>query len=138
MAYAGELRPTEAWEILKADPSAQLIDVRTRPEWSFVGIPDLAALGKKPILIAWQVYPAMHANPTFIDEVRRAAPSLDAPLLFICRSGVRSRAAAEVMTEEGYRRCYNVAEGFEGQADAEQHRGREAGWKAAGLPWTQA
>jgi len=138
MAYAGELRPTEAWELLKADPSAQLIDVRTRPEWSFVGLPNLDAVGKKPVLIAWQVYPAMQANPTFIDEVRRAAPSPDTPLLFICRSGARSRAAAEAMTEAGYRRCYNVAEGFEGEVDAEQHRGREAGWKAAGLPWAQA
>ncbi len=138
MAYAGDLRPTEAWEMLRADPSAQLIDVRTRPEWSFVGVPSLDADGRKPVFIAWQVYPAMHANPTFIDEVRRVAPSPDAPLLFICRSGARSRAAAEAMTEAGYRRCYNVAEGFEGQIDAEQHRGHKAGWKAAGLPWTQA
>ena len=75
MAYAGDLRPTEAWEMLRADPSAQLIDVRTRPEWSFVGVPSLDAVGQRPVFIAWQVYPAMHANPTFIDEVRRVAPS---------------------------------------------------------------
>jgi rhodanese-related sulfurtransferase len=137
MAYAGELRPTEAWDVLKADPSAQLIDVRTPPEWTFVGVPDLQAVGKKPVLISWQVFPDMHANPTFLDEVRRVAPSVDAPLLFICRSGARSRAAAEAVTAAGYRRCYNVAEGFEGQVNAERHRGRNAGWKAAGLPWTQ-
>ena len=137
MAYAGELRPTEAWEMLNADSSAQLIDVRTLPEWIFVGVPNLDALGRKPIFVAWQIYPAMHANPAFVDEVRKAAPSVDAPLLFICRSGARSRAAAEAMTDAGYRRCYNVAEGFEGQVDAEQHRGHSAGWKAAGLPWTQ-
>lgn len=137
MAYAGDLRPTEAWEMLNAEPSAQLIDVRTRPEWMFVGIPDLDKAGKKAVLIAWQVYPAMHANPTFVDEVRSLAPSFDTPLLFICRSGARSRAAAEAMTEAGYRYCYNVAEGFEGQVDAERHRGRAAGWKAAGLPWAQ-
>jgi rhodanese-related sulfurtransferase len=137
MAYAGELRPAEAWEMLKADPSAQLVDVRTRPEWTFVGVPDLDKIGKKTIFIAWQVYPAMQVNPTFADEIRRAVPSLETPLLFICRSGARSRAAAEAMTDVGYRSCYNVAEGFEGQVDAERHRGRKAGWKAADLPWTQ-
>jgi rhodanese-related sulfurtransferase len=137
MAYAGDLRPTEAWELLKAEQAAQLVDVRTRPEWSFVGIPDLGSIGKKPILLAWQAYPAMQVNPMFAEELRRTVSSPETPLLFICRSGTRSRAAAETMTAAGYRRCYNVAEGFEGQVDAEGHRGRKAGWKAAGLPWNQ-
>jgi rhodanese-related sulfurtransferase len=137
MAYAGDLRPTEAWELLKAEPAAQLVDVRTQPEWAFVGIPNLDSIGKKPVLLPWQTYPAMQLNPTFAEELRRVAPSPEATLLFICRSGVRSRAAAETMTALGYRRCYNVAEGFEGQVDAEGHRGRKAGWKAAGLPWNQ-
>ena len=138
MAYAGDLRPTEAWELLKAESAAQLVDVRTQPEWTFVGIPDLGSLRRKPILLSWQTYPAMQINPTFAEELRRAVPSPELPLLFICRSGTRSRAAAEEMTALGYRRCYNVAEGFEGQVDAEGHRGHEAGWKAAGLPWNQA
>ncbi len=137
MAYAGDLRPTEAWELLKTEPAAQLVDVRTRPECSFVGIPDLESIGKRPILLAWQAYPAMQINPTFGEELRRIAPSAETPLLFICRSGTRSGAAAETMTALGYRRCYNVAEGFEGQVDAEGHRGQKAGWKAAGLPWSQ-
>jgi rhodanese-related sulfurtransferase len=137
MAYAGDLRPTEAWELLKAEPAAQLVDVRTRPEWTFVGIPDLDSIGKKPILLAWQAYPAMQINPAFTEELRRVVSSPEVPLLFICRSGARSRAAAETMTAAGYRRCYNVAEGFEGQVDVEGHRGRKAGWKAAGLPWNQ-
>ena len=137
MAYAGDLRPTEAWELLKAEPAAQLVDVRTRPEWTFVGIPDLDSIGKKPVLLAWQAYPAMQINPAFAEELRRVVASPEAPLLFICRSGTRSRAAAETMTAVGYRRCYNVAEGFEGQVDVEGHRGRKAGWKAAGLPWHQ-
>ncbi len=137
MAYAGDLRPTEAGELLKAEPAAQLVDVRTRPEWTFVGIPDLDSIGKKPVLLVWQDYPAMQINPTFAEELRRAVSSPEAPLLFICRSGARSRAAAEAMAAVGYRRCYNVAEGFEGQVDVEGHRGRKAGWKAAGLPWHQ-
>ena len=137
MAYAGDLRPTEAWEMLKVEPAAQLVDVRTQPEWSFVGIPDLDPIGKRPILLAWQAYPAMHINPTFVEELKRLVPSPSTPLLFICRSGARSRAAAAAMTAQGYQRCYNVAEGFEGQVDAEGHRGRKAGWKAARLPWNQ-
>jgi rhodanese-related sulfurtransferase len=79
----------------------------------------------------------MQINPAFAEELRRVVSSPEAPLLFICRSGARSRAAAETMTAAGYRRCYNVAEGFEGQVDVEGHRGRKAGWKAAGLPWQQ-
>lgn len=138
MAYAGDLTPTEAWDLLKADQSAQLIDVRTSPEWTFVGTPDLGAIGKRTTLIPWQSYPSMQINPTFAEDIRRLSPSPEAPLLFICRSGARSRAAAEMVADAGYRRCYNVADGFEGPVDAEGHRGRRAGWKAAGLPWTQS
>jgi len=123
--------------MLKGEPTAQLIDVRTRPEWTFVGVPDLDTIGKQPAFVSWQVYPTMQTNAAFADEIRRIAPSVDAPLLFICRSGARSRAAAEAVTALGYRRCYNVAEGFEGQTDHDGHRGRQAGWKAAGLPWIQ-
>lgn len=137
MAYAGDVKATEAWELLKAEPDARLIDVRTLPEWSFVGAPNLAALGKSVAFIAWQIYPGMQVNPSFADDVRGLSPSPDTPLFFLCRSGTRSRAAAEAMTALGYRRCYNVADGFEGQVDADRHRGRRAGWKSAGLPWIQ-
>lgn len=137
MAYAGDLRPTEAWKLLQTERDALLIDVRSLPEWSFVGIPDLESLNKELVLLSWQVYPTMQMNAEFAAALRKRVPSLDTPLLFICRSGARSRSAAEAMTAEGYRRCYNVAEGFEGHHDAERHRGRAAGWKAAGLPWTQ-
>lgn len=138
MTYSGDLSPTDAWNLLKADRGAQLVDVRTPPEWTFVGVPDLGMIGKKTALVPWQSYPGMQVNATFAEDVRRISASPEAPLLFICRSGARSRAAAEAMTGAGYRRCYNVADGFEGPVDAEGHRGRQAGWKAAGLPWTQS
>jgi rhodanese-related sulfurtransferase len=85
MAYAGDLRPTEAWELLKAEPAAQLVDVRTRPEWTFVGIPDLDSIGKKPVLLAWQDYPAMQINPTFAESSaawsrRRRRPAVHLPI----------------------------------------------------------
>ncbi len=58
-------------------------------------------------------------------------------MLLLCRSGVRSKAAAEFLTALGYQSCWNVDEGFEGPHDETKHRGLVAGWKADGLPWAQ-
>lgn len=135
--YAGEIDPKAAWALLQQDPAAILVDVRTAPEWSYVGLPDLGGLGRQPAKIAWQVYPAMEVNPGFAEQVAAAGAGPDTPLLFLCRSGVRSLAAARLMTAQGYSRCYNVTGGFEGPHDADRHRGTVAGWKQAGLPWTQ-
>ncbi|MEL6481227.1 MAG: rhodanese-like domain-containing protein, partial [Pseudomonadota bacterium] len=35
-----EMGPAEAWEMLASNPSARMVDVRTKAEWSFVGLPD--------------------------------------------------------------------------------------------------
>ena len=137
MAYAGDLKPTDAWKLLAEDKKAQLVDVRTRPEWAFVGLPDLSSLGKRAMLQSWQIFPAMDVDANFAAAVAQQIPDRDAPILFLCRSGGRSRAAATAMTQQGYRKCFNVAEGFEGNLDAERHRGKVGGWKAAGLPWAQ-
>jgi len=137
MSYAGDLKPTEAWKLLTENRGAQLVDVRTRPEWMFVGLPDLTSLGRRPVLQSWQVFPGMEIDANFTAELTDQLADKEAPLLFICRSGGRSRAAAQAMTAAGYRHCYNVAEGFEGNPDAERHRGKTGGWKAAGLPWVQ-
>jgi rhodanese-related sulfurtransferase len=136
MTYAGDVTPSDAWSELGNDKAAQLVDVRTKPEWAFVGVPDLARHGKKPVLLAWQDYPAMQVNPNFAAELARAVPDRNAPLYFLCRSGARSRAAAMAATEAGYKSCYNILDGFEGGLDPARHRGK-AGWKAAGLPWLQ-
>ena len=140
--YAGDLPVTEAWRLLNSDPRAQLIDVRTVAEWSYVGVPDLAALGRELITVEWQRFPDMGVNPDFAVETKaalaRAGAAPDAPLLFLCRSGVRSRAAAIAMSQAGFSRAYNLAGGFEGDLDAERHRGSKSGWKAAGLPWRQS
>ena len=137
MSYAGDLKPTDAWKLLSENRNAQLVDVRTRPEWMFVGLPDLTSLGRRPVLQSWQVFPGMEIDANFTAELTDQLADKEAPLLFICRSGGRSRAAAQAMTAAGYRRCYNVAEGFEGNPDTERHRGKTGGWKAAGLPWVQ-
>ena len=135
--YAGDVAPATAWKILSEQKDAVLIDVRTRPEWNFVGLPDLEPLAKKPALVEWQVFPSMQPNPDFVSALSSALANKDAPLLFLCRSGARSAAAAKAMTAAGYSTCLNVADGFEGPLNAEAKRGAAGGWKAAGLPWRQ-
>ena len=135
--YAGDVDVTEAWEAIKSDPGAVLVDVRTQAEWNFVGVPDLSEGGKQPVLVEWQVFPTMEINASFIDTVSAAAPDKSQPVYFLCRSGARSKSAAMAMTQAGYATCYNISDGFEGGHDADQHRGRTSGWKARGLPWVQ-
>jgi rhodanese-related sulfurtransferase len=135
--YAGDVDAKRAWEILAAEPKAILVDVRTKPEWEFVGVPSLDTLGRQPLFIAWQVYPTMDVNPRFADDLTAAGIAKDATVLFICRSGGRSRSAAIAATAAGYRTCYNVSGGFEGPHDPLRHRGGSDGWKALGLPWVQ-
>jgi rhodanese-related sulfurtransferase len=135
--YAGDVAPTTAWKILSEYKDAILIDCRTRAEWNYVGLPDLETLGKKPALIEWQVFPSMQPNSEFVAALSGALADKEAPLLFICRSGARSAAAAKAMTAAGYSTCLNVADGFEGPLDAQAKRGTAGGWKAAGLPWRQ-
>lgn len=136
-AYAGDLTPAVAWDLIDQEGHAVLIDVRTQPEWQFVGLPDLGQFGRQAALIDWQIYPEMTINPEFIARLREAAPDVDAPVLFLCRSGARSRAAAIAAAEAGYSKAYNISDGFEGGPNADQQRGKVGGWKAAGLPWRQ-
>jgi len=129
--------PGQAWQALQSDPQAQLVDVRTEAEWTFVGLPDLDDAGKQPVLIPWQVYPAMQVHPDFVGALRKAGLTPEHRIHFLCRSGARSMAAAQAAQAAGFPQVFNVAEGFEGNPDAEGHRGVVAGWKAEGLPWRQ-
>lgn len=135
--YAGDKTATEAWEILKNDPRAILVDVRTTAEWNFVGVPDLGALAKDITLVSWAVFPDMHVNPDFIKDVAEASEGPEAPIFFLCRSGVRSIAAAKAMSNAGHKASYNILSGFEGDKDVAGHRGVSRGWKAEGLDWIQ-
>ncbi|MFN8076182.1 MAG: rhodanese-like domain-containing protein [Kineosporiaceae bacterium] len=135
MAYAGDLTPQQAWDLLAADERAVLVDVRTAAEWTYVGVPELAALGRETALIEWVTFPGGARNPQFVEQVRQVVPE-GAPVVFLCRSGVRSVAAAEAVTAAGLT-AYNVLEGFEGGLDDVLHRG-VGGWKATGLPWRQS
>ncbi|MEM8823395.1 MAG: rhodanese-like domain-containing protein [Pseudomonadota bacterium] len=138
-----EVGPREAWEMLSNDTAAALIDVRTRPEWSFVGGPDLSELNRDVIQLEWKSWPDMSPNPAFVGALMSEVGELPSRLLFICRSGARSMQAAQAVSEalaaEGHSvDCINVAEGFEGDLDAEGKRGGLNGWKARGLAWRQS
>jgi rhodanese-related sulfurtransferase len=129
LPYEGALLPAEAHALMKS--GARLVDVRTRPELQYVGrIPGSVA-------IEWQTYPGGKPNEGFLDELASAAAK-DDEVLFLCRSGARSNAAAQAAASAGWKHSYNVLEGFEGDKDAEQHRNTLGGWRKAGLPWTQS
>jgi rhodanese-related sulfurtransferase len=136
MSYAGNVNPAEAYAALQADPDAVLVDVRTSAEWSYVGLPDLSDIGKHVIPLEWQRFPDGALNTTFVEQLRETGVGEGAPIYFLCRSGVRSAAAADVATAAGLGPAYNVSDGFEGPLDHEGHR-TVAGWKVAGLPWRQ-
>ncbi len=141
MTYAGDIDAREAWSLLERDGKAQLVDVRSAAEWTFVGVPDLKGLGKAAILVEWQSFPGMGRNANFEAQasgrLREAGATDDTPVLFLCRSGARSQAAASAMTAAGYKKCFNIAGGFEGDLDAAKHRGQAGGWKFRRLPWVQ-
>ena len=135
--YAGDLDPNAAWNLLAQEVGANLVDVRTDAEWNYVGVPDIAGLDKPLIKVSWKLFPAMQVNTDFVDTLATQITDKKQPLLFLCRSGIRSKSAAAEMTKAGYTQCYNITEGFEGDRDEAHHRGRRGGWKLRGLPWTQ-
>jgi len=136
-----DVDPRTAWHALEMSADAVLVDVRTKAEWTYVGLPKLDTLGKTPLLIEWQTFPSMAMNSTFVPTLTTALTeagcSATTDIYFLCRSGVRSLAAAKAMIEAGWSNCFNIAGGFEGSPDTAGQRGKVNGWKAAGLPWFQ-
>jgi len=130
LPYSGAVLPSEAYYLMHHLEHVRLVDVRTQAEWQFVGVVPEA------LCLEWRSFPGMVHNEGFIDALRVQA-DLAAPLLFMCRSGVRSDEAARAAHEAGFTAVYNVLEGFEGERDAAQQRGRVNGWKARSLPWVQ-
>lgn len=122
----------QAWDLLKTDPSAVLIDVRTEAEWNFVGVPDLSPINKSVYLVEWAA--GGIPNPLFVNQAGEAAPDKDAPVLLLCRSGARSAAAMNALADAGWKNPINVVAGFEGDLDEARHR--VGGWKF-NLPWIQ-
>ena len=126
--YAGDVTPQQAWQWVQAG-QAVLVDVRTDAEREWVGrVPGAAP-------VAWKQWPGMAMNADFDAQLRAAVPA-GTPVVLLCRSGVRSVAAARRATELGLT-AYNILEGFEGDLDGQAHRGGTSGWRLRGLPWQQ-
>ena len=135
LTYAGSLSPAEAFELFQLDPSARLIDVRTRAELDWVGRP--AIDGAQYAHIEWIRYPGSVPNAEFIEQLRQVATP-DTPVVFLCRSAARSKLAAVAAQKEGYGKAYDLLEGFEGDKDGQGHRKTVSGWCFRGLPWIGA
>ena len=128
LPYAGALLPREAHALMQS--GGQLVDVRTQAELYWVGrVPG-------SMFVEWNSYPGGQLNSQFLAQLAEVT-SKDSPVMFLCRSGNRSHFAAIAATQAGWRECYNILEGFEGDRDASQHRSSVNGWKRAGLPWLQ-
>jgi rhodanese-related sulfurtransferase len=133
--YAGAVTPREAFALLQADSNVKLIDVRTDAERDWVG--RVAIAGEQHGAVQWSTWPGGLPNPDFVRQLSSVAGKDDV-LLFLCRSGVRSRHAAKLATEHGFAHSFDILEGFEGGKDGAGHRKTVEGWCKAGLPWVGA
>jgi rhodanese-related sulfurtransferase len=133
--YAGAVTPQEAFALLQLDAGVKLVDVRTNAERDWIGRPAIPE--SQHGAVQWSLYPGGAPNPDFATQLQQAADKEDV-VLFLCRSGVRSRHAARVATELGYTNAFDILEGFEGDRDGEGHRKTVGGWCKAGLPWVGA
>jgi rhodanese-related sulfurtransferase len=133
--YAGAVTPHEAFALAQSDPKVKIVDVRTNAERDWVG--RVAVPQTQHVAVEWATYPGGQPNPQFGEQLAQVAGK-DEVLLFLCRSGVRSRHTARVATELGYPNAFDILEGFEGDKDPEGHRKSVSGWCKAGLPWLGA
>ena len=122
MSYAGDITPEEAWKLLSDTPDAVLVDCRTEAEWRFVGVADTSSLGREVVYIEWNRTDGSH-NDGFVDDLKAAAVTpRERPVLFLCRSGNRSRQAAKLLAGRGI--------------EATDVTGGMTAWAREGLPVT--
>jgi len=132
MSTVNSITPKQAHHILQSNSNAKLIDTRTLIEFSFVGHPIDA------IHVPLKRPPQWETLIDFVSNIEKEIPNKSTPIVLMCRSGVRSMAAAVLLAEAGYQELYNMEEGFEGDKDKNNHRGTLGGWRFHGLPWEQS
>ena len=131
-----QISPQNAFELLKNQKNSVLIDVRTSEELSFVGVVNASSFENRLIFLAWQTLPQMQQNQNFANDLL-AKVNIDNEILFLCRTGGRSNQSAQLASTLGFKKCYNIINGFEGDLNSQNHRGLVNGWKASNLPWEQ-
>ncbi len=137
MSFQGDVPPQEVFDVLAEDSDAVLVDVRTKGELVHIGLPDLDGVGGALVTIEWQMAPDGRMNPSFLEELENADIDPTSRVYFICRSGVRSHAAAVAAAQAGFTQTFNVSGGFEGVANQAVARKETIGWKSTGLPWSK-
>lgn len=127
LGHAGNVSPEEAWKLFVGG-HAHLIDVRTLEEREFTGyVPNT-------LHITWPVGPVLRESAGFIYSLKKILPA-NAVIIFICRSGRRSAAAAAAATQAEFSHVFNVREGTDGDRNDSQHQRQLSGWRQRGLPW---
>ncbi|MFZ6735981.1 rhodanese-like domain-containing protein [Undibacterium sp. Ji42W] len=136
LPYAGAVSPQEAFALLQNDSKILLVDVRTNAERDWVGRVNISEA--QHLAVQWSLYPGGTPNPDFLSQLQASVPDKDSIILFLCRSGVRSRHGARLASENGYANCFDILQGFEGDKDEQGHRKTVGGWCQNGLPWLGA
>lgn len=131
-----QISPQNAFELLKNQKNSVLIDVRTNEELSFVGVVNASSFENRLIFLAWQTLPQMQQNQNFANDLLTKV-NKDNEVLFLCRTGGRSNQSAQLASTLGFKKTYNIINGFEGDLNSQNHRGLVNGWKASNLPWEQ-
>ncbi len=136
LPYAGALSSEDAYTLLQENVDVMLVDVRTNAERDWVG--RVLIKETQHHAVQWSLYPGGTPNPEFMLQLNAAIPNKDTVIVFLCRSGVRSRHAAKLASENGYTACFDILQGFEGDKDHHGHRKTVGGWCSADLPWLGA
>jgi len=126
------LTPQQSWDLMQSDSRAIMIDVRTKMEHTFLGRP------LNSVHVPWKEAPEWVLNSAFVAQAEEVATDKSAPVLLLCRSGVRSLEAASALENAGYTHLINILDGFEGALDDNKHRGNISGWRYSQLPWEQS
>jgi len=129
----------KAWDLIQKEPKVAFIDVRSDMEYLFIGHPTGS------VNIPWIEEPDWEVNPHFVRDVRKlvlggvidSPDHHSVPVLLICRSGNRSDEAGQLLVENGFKRVYNIEQGFEGDLDDKHQRSTLGGWRHDNLPWEQ-
>jgi len=121
-----QLASKDLEDYIKNNPKSVLIDVRTEEEWNFDGKPDGEKIGLKTHFLTIQ-FADKSFNENFVEDFKKLNIQKDDEILTMCMGGVRSQAAAELLTKENYK-CINISDGFLGNPE-------NVGWKDSGLPY---